>query len=161
MIFVTVGSQKFQFDRLLMAVDECVGSARIPQDVFAQTGASSYVPTHFASRDFLDRDEFAKRMDACDVLLTHGGTGAIIGALKKGKIVIAMPRLARYGEHVDDHQVQLLSEFEEAGLILTCHDADSLAEAYEKSLSTAFSPYKSNNQAFVADIDRFLATGGE
>ena len=156
LVFVTVGSQKFQFDRLLRAVDECVGNGSIQDEVFAQTGASAYVPKHFKSAPFLDRDEFARRMDAASVIVTHGGTGAIVGALKRGKRVIAMARLACLGEHVDNHQVQLLREFEETGLIATCEDGQSLAQAYSARLGIAPVRYRSTNEKFVADLDRFL-----
>ena len=159
MVFVTVGSQKFQFDRLLQAVDECVGNGSIPDGVFAQTGTCTYVPKRFESAPFLDRGEFARRMDAADVVVTHGGTGAIVGALKRGKRVIAMARLARFGEHVDDHQVQLLREFEDAGLIRTCEDASTLMRAYRESCKSESPIYQSTNVKFVADLDRYLSGG--
>ena len=156
MIFVTVGSQKFQFNRLLQAVDECVGNGSIQDEIFAQTGVCSYIPQRFASTPFLDRNEFARRMDVADVVITHGGTGVIIGALKKGKCVIAMARLARFGEHVDDHQVQLLGEFKEAGLIAVCENGASLAQAYASRLVSAPVQYRSTNTEFIADLDRYL-----
>lgn len=108
MIFITLGSQKFQFDRLLKEVDKLVGEQFINQEVFAQIGYSKYKPKNFAYKDFLDRSEFARMEEKSEIVITHGGTGAIIGALKKGKKVIAVPRLARFGEHVDDHQLQLI-----------------------------------------------------
>ena len=52
-------------------------------------------------------------MEKANIVITHGGTGAIIGAVKKGKKVIAVPRLAKYGEHVDDHQLQLIKKFDD------------------------------------------------
>lgn len=156
MIFVTVGSQKFQFNRLLQAVDDCVGKGSIQDEIFAQTGACSYIPQRFASVPFLDRDEFTRRMDVADVVITHGGTGVIVGALKRGKRVIAMARLARFGEHVDDHQVQLLREFEEAGLIAVCEDGSSLAQAYTSQLASTPVRYRSTNAEFITDLDRYL-----
>ena len=104
MIFVTLGSQKFQFNRLLQAIDRIIESGELKGEVFAQTGHSDYVPRHYTYRDFLDREAFANEMSRCDLVITHGGTGAIIGAIKSGKKVIAVPRMAKYGEHVDDHQ---------------------------------------------------------
>lgn len=157
MVFVTVGSQKFPFDRLLRAVDECVANGSIREEVFAQTGACGYVPKSYAHKPFLDREEFAKHADAASVVVTHGGTGAIMGALKKGKRVVAMARLARFGEHVDDHQVQLLEEFERAGLILTCEDGPTLAEAYRAALQREPAAYRSSNDRFVDDLDRYLS----
>ena len=111
-IFITVGSQKFQFNRLLTAVDMLVAEGKITDEVFAQIGSSDYVPQHFSARPFLDQEDFAARLDWADIVLTHGGTGVIINAVKREKKVIAVPRLARYGEHVDDHQTELLQQFE-------------------------------------------------
>lgn len=108
-IFITLGSQKFQFNRLLIAVDKlCEKKVISGEDVFAQTGYSDYVPRNYSYNNFLDRDEFSVEMGKADIVITHGGTGAIIGAVKKGKKVIAVPRRAKYGEHVDDHQLQLI-----------------------------------------------------
>ena len=105
-IFITLGSQKFQFNRLLKAIDElCEKGTVDAEDVFAQIGYSDYLPKNFSYKKFLDRDEFSKEMGKADIVITHGGTGAIIGAVKKGKKVIAVPRRAKYGEHVDDHQL--------------------------------------------------------
>ena len=94
MIFVTVGSQKFQFDRLVRAVDALVASGVAEDGAFAQTGVCTYIPEYLEHEAFLDRDSFRVHMDACDVVVTHGGTGAIIGAVKDNKKVIAVPRLA-------------------------------------------------------------------
>ena len=82
MIFVTVGSQKFQFDRLIRAVDDLVATGVVGGGGFAQTGACTYIPIHVSHEAFLDRETFRAKMDACDVVVTHGGTGAIIGAVK-------------------------------------------------------------------------------
>ena len=105
-IFITLGSQKFQFNRLLKAVDELCEKGTIDaEDVFAQIGYSDYIPKNFSYKKFLDRDEFSNEMEKANIVITHGGTGAIIGAVKKGKKVIAVPRRAKYGEHVDDHSL--------------------------------------------------------
>lgn len=117
-IFITLGSQKFQFNRLLKAVDElCEKGTVDAEDVFAQIGYSDYLPKNFSYKKFLDRDEFSNEMEKANIVITHGGTGAIIGAVKKGKKVIAVPRLAKYGEHVDDHQLQLIKQFDDLNLI--------------------------------------------
>ena len=156
MIFVTVGSQKFQFDRLLRAVDECVENGLFEEAVFAQTGACDYRPRGFESSPYLGRAEFAQKIDMADVVITHGGTGVIVGALKKGKRVIAMARLSCYGEHVDDHQAQLLKEFKEAGLIAVCEDGPSLARAYTSQLERGPACYRSTNSEFIADLGQYL-----
>ena len=161
MLFVTVGSQKFQFDRLLRAVDALVASGAVEGGAFAQTGACSYIPENFPSEAFLDRGRFGELMDASDLVVTHGGTGAIIGAVKRGKRVVAVPRLARFGEHVDDHQVEIVRQFSEMGLIEPCYDAEGLPEAYARALAGSYKPYRSNTEGFIADLGSYIdSTGG-
>lgn len=156
MVFVTVGSQKFQFDRLIKAVDDLVASGAAEGGAFAQTGACTYVPEHMEHEAFLDREGFRARMDACDVVVTHGGTGAIIGAVKDGKKVIAVPRRAEFGEHVDDHQAEIVGQFGEMGLIEPCMDPVDLPEAYVRALSKTYLPYKSNTARFCADLSEYI-----
>lgn len=162
MIFVTVGSQKFQFDRLIKAVDSLVASGVAEGGAFAQTGACSYVPQHMQHEAFLDRETFRSQMDDCDVVVTHGGTGAIIGAVKDGKKVIAVPRLAKYGEHVDDHQIEIVDQFGDMGLIEPCMDPIDLPAAYARALSKDYLPYKSNTAQFCADLSEYIdGLGGD
>lgn len=156
MIFVTLGSQKFQFDRLLKELDRLVEEGIIKDEITAQIGASEYEPKHYAFVRFMDREKFAETMDACSTVITHGGTGVIIGAVKKGKKVIAVPRLAKYGEHVDDHQLQLLEQFDDLNLICACYEMDKLGECYQKLGEMQFRPYVSNTHVVIASIEEYL-----
>lgn len=160
MVFVTVGSQKFQFDRLVKAVDELVASGTVNGGAFAQTGACTFAPKHMGHEAFLDREEFRAHMDACNVVVTHGGTGAIIGAVKSGKKVIAVPRRAEFGEHVDDHQAEIVRQFGEMGLIEPCMDPTDLPVAYARVLSKDYQSYKSNTALFCADLSKYIDSVG-
>ena len=146
MIFITLGSQKFQFNRLLRAVDELIEKGVIDDTVFAQIGYSDYEPKHFQYKQFLDREEFVAQEDMCDILITHGGTGAIIGAVKKRKKVIAIPRLEKYGEHVDDHQ----------NLICGIDDTTELEDALNFVREHEFDVYQSNTKTIIESIERFI-----
>lgn len=156
MIFVTLGSQKFQFNRLLQKLDELVESGVIQEEIFAQTGYSDYKPRNFTYKSFLNRDEFAAAQEKADLVITHGGTGAIIGAVKKGKKVLAVPRLAKYGEHVDDHQIQLLGQFDGMGIIEACYEMEAMEIAYKKIRAKCFLKYKSNTDRIIDSIENFL-----
>lgn len=158
MIFVTVGSQKFQFNRLLMKIDELIKSGVINEPVYAQIGASDYLPQNYEFEKFLDRSSFADRLESSDIVITHGGTGVIITAVKKGKKVIAVPRLSKYGEHVDDHQLQLLHQFDELGLIVSCYDLDNLEKDYLSLGGRKFNAYESNTQTIIDSIEEFINT---
>lgn len=156
MIFVTVGSQKFQFDRLLRTIDEQVASGKIKDEVFAQTGFSQYRPKHFAFAPFLDRDAFEEKVREAEIVITHGGTGAIVGTLKKGRKVIAVPRLQKYGEHVDDHQLQIIGQFGELKILCACYELDRLPELIETTRTTEFVPYRSNTDSFLNTIRTYI-----
>ncbi len=156
MIFVTLGSQKFQFNRLLIALDELVKNRKISDDIFAQIGYSDYTPKYYASKDFLNREEYIEVIDKATLVISHGGTGAIVGALKRGKKVVVVPRYAKYGEHVDDHQFQMVRRFSELGYILECDDCRELDSAIEEAMSRKFKVYRSNAGRIIDSIDRYI-----
>ena len=159
MIFVSLGSQKFPFDRLLKALDEQVMNEQIKDEIFAQTGYSNYVPAHYDHVDFLDNDRFLEKIAECQIVICHGGTGAITSALKKGKKVIAVPRLAAYGEHVDDHQRQICEEFAELDLIMTTDELDKLPELIDEIKGRTFATYQSNTATIIASIEDYIDNG--
>lgn len=156
MIFVTLGSQKFQFNRLLIKLDELVETGVIQDKIMAQIGASTYIPKHYEYTQFLDREKFREILADCSVVITHGGTGVIINAVKQGKKVIAVPRLAKYGEHVDDHQLQLLHQFDDLQIICACYDMELLGKCYSEINEMEFHPYISNTQVIINSIDEYL-----
>lgn len=156
MIFVTLGSQKFQFDRLLQKLDDLIEEGVITEPVFAQTGHSTYTPKHFEIKDFMDRDTFAANMAKADMVITHAGTGAIIGAVKQGKKTIAVPRLSKYGEHVDDHQLQIVEQFTDMSLLEPCWEVENLAAAYAAAKEKTYTPYESNTHTIIASIKEYL-----
>jgi len=159
MIFVTLGSQKFQFNRLLKVIDELIETGKILEDVFAQIGVSDYIPRNYKYQMFLNCDEFAEIMDLCDIVITHGGTGAIIGAVKKKKKVIAVPRLKIYKEHVDDHQIQLLREFDKMEIIEACYELDDLNKKLVEVKNKEYKTYQSNTFAIINSIDAYINSG--
>lgn len=156
MIFVTLGSQKFQFNRLLKEIDRLIEENEITEEVFAQIGYSDYQPRNYSYKSFLDRDEYNEIMSRCDKVITHGGTGAIIGALKKEKKVIAVPRLAKYGEHVDDHQLQITQQFKELRFILSVNDVSELINQIKYLNDIKFEKYISNTNSIIESIDEYL-----
>ena len=90
------------------------------------------------------------------IVITHGGTGAIIGAVKKEKKVIAVPRLAKYGEHVDDHQLQLIKQFDDLNLICPCQDTNKLEIALDTVQGTKYNSYESNTIKIITSIEDYI-----
>ena len=132
MIFVCLGTQIFQMNRLLQELDRLIKNGEISEPVFAQIGKSDYKPVHFEYKDFITPEEYQEKVNAADMIITHGGTGAIVKSLKAGKQTIAVPRLYKYGEHENDHQLQIIDFFFEGGFILKVTEMDELLPAYKQ-----------------------------
>ncbi len=132
MIFVCLGTQIYQFDRLTKKLDELVETGIIKEEIIAQIGAGEYLPHNYVYKKFMDIDEFKSCQERADLIISHAGTGALIGALKLGKQVIAVPRLAKYNEHVDDHQLQISGVLAKEGYLREVLDIDELADVIQE-----------------------------
>lgn len=142
MIFVCIGSRDYQFDRLLKALDELVSSGEITDELFAQIGQSQYEPKHYPWERYLDSDSFRKCQQEADLIITHAGVGTLLSSLKMGKTVIAVPRYAALGEHIDDHQLQVAEALSGEGYVYQVTDiadlGSTVAFAKKKPLSKAY-----------------------
>lgn len=131
MIFVTVGTERFPFDRLLRAVDKLARQGLLT-DVHCQIGASAYKPTCCSWKVFLPFEELIWHIQESDLVVAHGGAGIVALCLKSGKIPILVPRQKRFGEHVDDHQVEFALHIERLQRAVAVLDLERFEEALTK-----------------------------
>ena len=157
MIFVAVGTQKFQFDRLLKAIDILIDDGLLDEEVYAQIGYSNHVPEHYHFDKMMDKTKYDSMIKKCDLLVTHSGVGTIVLGLKYSKPVIVVPRLKRYGEHIDDHQVQIADAFSDRNLVLKCEDTEDLIASIKEARSHRFDRYVSKNDVVIREIESFLS----
>lgn len=155
MILLTVGTQ-FPFDRLIQAVDEAFDNGLIDEEVFAQIGETSYRPRNFASVPSLEKETLDKYFKEAAMIISHAGMGTISTAMQYDKALLVMPRLKKYGEVVNDHQVAIARRFEKLGYLLAAYQAEELPEKIR--LLRTFVPRKRQTQPeLVAErITRFL-----
>ena len=125
MIFVTVGTNEATFDRLLSGVR---GFAP-PEPLLVQHGPSRVRPPNADCVDYLPFDEVVDQVRRSRVVITHAGVGSIMVCLANGRRPIVVPRLRRFGEAVDDHQVPLARRLERAGLVTVVDDPEGLPAA--------------------------------
>jgi len=128
-IFITVGTEKFPFDRLLKAIDAGIESGRINHDVFAQCGTSEYAPINYAHTDFLSFDEMLVKIQQADIVVSHSGVGSTLLCLSLGKIPVLFPRSAQRGEHLDDHQLEFTRQMEKHGMVIAAYSEQELLSA--------------------------------
>lgn len=151
MIFVATGIHEHGFDRLVKTVDELVGRGII-DNVFIQIGYSDYQPQYCQWARIIGYKEFEQQIEKADIVVTHGGAGCIAGALEREKPVIVVPRLSKYNEHNNDHQLELSSELEREGRVLLVRDIKYLGNAIEKAKE--FEPKNKNAGNRINDIIR-------
>ena len=101
-------------------------------------------------------EELEELIEKADLIITHGGVGSIILALKKGKKVIAVPRLHEYQEHVNDHQKEIVETFNKKGYIIGIQKVEELEEAVEKAKDFIPEKYQSNNKKMLNIIENFI-----
>lgn len=157
MILVLLGTQHNEFTRLLQEIDECIKSKKIDEEVIVQAGFTKYESKKMRIFDMipkLDLDEFVER---ADLVITHGGVGSIIMALNKNKKVIAVPRLHEYGEHVNDHQRQIIKVFSEKGYLIGVQNVEDMPEALKEIKTFVPKKYENNNHEMLNYIENFIA----
>lgn len=158
MIFVSTGTQKFQFNRLLESIDMLVKDGVITDEVFCQIGFSSYKPKNCSYIDFLTQDEFEAKIGRCSMYITHAGVGSIMTAIEHHKKTIVCPRLSRYGEHVDDHQLDICKKFQELGYVVFCEDLTCLPECINLANQMFFEAKKKTDckMSLIKNIRLFI-----
>lgn len=152
MIFITVGTQKFQFNRLLKAIDKLIEKKIINDRVICQSGFSTYIPKNYQTVKFMPQNEYNYYICNCDLLITHAGVGSILEAKKYNKPVIAIPRLKKFEEHVDDHQQQIVSGFAKKKIVFESN-CSNLEEVLHRVKYEHLQKYNFNNEKFVQKIE--------
>jgi len=155
MIFLTVGTQ-FPFDRLVKAVDEAVSQNGFNEKIFAQIGASSYRPCSFDVVASMEKEVFDKHIREASAIIAHAGMGTITIALEYNKPLLVMPRVKKYNEVVNDHQVAIARKFEQLGHILAAYTEDEIPEKIKQLKSFVPQPRKVQTKAVIERISKFL-----
>lgn len=156
MIFIAVGTQRFPFDRLLKTIDDQIKRGQINEKVVAQIGYSKYKPKYYKAYDFLPAKQFTRYIQNCDLLITHGGVGTILKGKKYHKTVIVVPRLAKYHEHVDDHQLEIAEDFNKEKLVVLCTNCNCLYQLVNKKDKFKLEDYTTNNVNFIKRLNGII-----
>ena len=149
MILVLLGTQDNSFHRLLDKIQELIDKKVIKEEVVVQAGRTKYQSKDMKIFSLVSQDKLRDLTEKADLVITHGGVGSIVMSLKMGKKVIAVPRLSAFGEHVNDHQIQIVDSFNKQGFLIGVIELDDLEKALEKAKT--FKPKK-----FVSQTDNMI-----
>ena len=156
MILVLLGTQNNSFTRLLEAVQENIDKKIINDEVVVQAGFTKFESKDMKIFKLIDKKKLSKLQDKADLIITHGGVGSIISSLEKCKKVIVVPRLKKYNEHVNDHQVEIIESFNEKGYIIGLHDVSELGEALDKVKNFIPQKYVKNTGKILKIVEDFI-----
>jgi UDP-N-acetylglucosamine transferase subunit ALG13 len=136
MIFFTVGTEQFDFDRMVDAADR-VAVALPQEEVFIQIGTNRRCPNRAKWERWLPYEAFVQRVEDARIVVTHAGAGSLLSCAWRSKVAVAMPRRQDYGEHVDNHQVEFAQRMAAMGHALIAETPEELCALvlnYEPSL---------------------------
>ena len=157
MIFVTVGNSGHGFDRLMRAVGEMTEGGLLGGEIVVQHGHSRVVPRGCLAVEFLPRDEFDRHVADASLVITHGGAGSVGKCLRAGKKPVVVPRLASFGEIVNDHQLELVRELAAQRRIYPAIGIADLPAAVERALDEGGTQLPSTGgSAVVALVGEFI-----
>ena len=160
MIFVTVGTHEQPFNRLIKAVDELKKEGSITEDVIMQTGFSTYEPKYCKWSKLIPYQQMIKNVEDARIVITHGGPASFIMPLQIGKTPIVVPRQYKFGEHVNDHQVEFARNVaERMGTIIPVEDISTLGEViknYDEIVAKMGHGMSSNNEKFCKELETIV-----
>lgn len=126
MIFVTTGVSSKPFDRLIRKMDQIAIGYK--GSIIMQTGHNGYKPQHARYFATLSRELYLNYMQQADLVISHAGTGTTMDLILNRKRCVLVPRQKKYGEHLNDHQLQHVEGWGEALKIKVVYDVDELDE---------------------------------
>ena len=163
MIFVTVGTHEQQFDRLIKEIDRLKEENLIQDEVFIQTGYSNYVPKYCKWEKIISYEKMNQFIEEADIVITHGGPATFMAAIAKGKNPIVVPRLKKFGEHVNNHQLEFVEKVLKIYNLTVITNISTLNSYISNSDEQQKSELKSRNylfmEKFIDMINQLMETG--
>ena len=156
MILVMLGTQNNSFHRLLEEIDKLIQKKIIEDKVLVQAGYTKYESKNMKIFDLINKEELDELQKNADLIITHGGVGSIVTSLKKNKKVIAVARKHEYGEHVNNHQEEIVELFNKKGYIIGIKNVEELEEAVLNIKDFSPTKYENDNSKMLKIIDEFI-----
>ena len=156
MILVLLGTQNNSFNRLLEKLEKCIKNRIINDEVIVQAGYTKFNSDYMKTFDFISTTDLYDLQRKADIIITHGGVGSIVSSLKMNKKIIAVPRLHEYGEHVNNHQIDIVEMFGKKCYIIACKEVDKLEDALKKVKNFVPEKYESGTSNIINIIESYI-----
>lgn len=148
MIFVTVGTHYLGFERLIKEMDDV--ASKIDEKVVAQIGSTKYKPKNMSYFTFVeDEKRIVDLYKKARVVISHAGAGSILRALSHQKPLIVVPRLKKFNEHIDDHQLELAEVLKKEGKAVVVYDVKDVEKALKEIKKLKHKKNIKNNRLII------------
>lgn len=157
MILVLLGTQNNDFHRLLDEIEKNIENGNINEEVVVQAGFTKYKSDKMKIFRLTSKENLENLIKQADLIITHAGVGSIEMALEQNKKVIAVPRLKKFREHVNDHQKDIERKLDEKGCLIGIDDVSKLGIALKKVKKFIPKKYeKPNSDEIIYIIKTFI-----
>ena len=153
-IFVPLGTQKFPFKRLIVALNDLIKDGIYTSEDIVMQSTMYDIEPFFVHVGLIPVDEFNKYMHDAELVITHAGVNSIISCMQIGKPLLVVPRLHKYGEHVDDHQQEIALLMEEKYNVLVAQDLSELKMMIEKAMTHKYKKWESHKVSLIEAIKK-------
>lgn len=155
-MLISVGSTLFPFQRMNTLVEHLAHIRHNNEKIIFQFG---HTPPHFLDPQvkphaFIPHAKLMRYMKQARIIICHGGPATIYQALSFGKIPWVLPRQKRYGEHLNDHQVDFTTFMARHNLVHIITPKTSISRIYttEKTIH----PIRKTNRRLYSFLDSLL-----
>lgn len=156
-LFVILGTQKFPFTRLIKAVENLVITEVFNRnEVLVQSNFTEYKSDIIDIVTIIPLAEFDFILKNADIIITHAGVNSIITCMNYNKKFIVVPRLKKYGEHVDNHQTEISYVMKEKYDVLVLDDLDRLPDALCECRNHSCKKWYQNSDMLISSIKEFI-----
>ncbi|MBK0381646.1 hypothetical protein I5M32_01620 [Pedobacter sp. SD-b] len=156
MILVLLGTFVTEFKRPLLALDSLCKKGIITEEVIVQNGHTAIETDHLVLKPFISPKELDELHKNARLIITHAGTGSLIKAVGFQKKIIGVARLLKFGEHVDDHQIEILEKFVELGYIMPWREEDELENILNMIKDFNPIPFVSNKPVIMNYLSEYI-----
>lgn len=151
-LFVPLGTQKFPFNRLVEALNELVDKGLYKSEEIVMQSSIYEVEPKFTHYKLIPAAQFEELIDKAELVITHSGVNSIISCMKRKKPFIIVPRLKKYGEHVDNHQVEIAELMKQKFNVVVVEKLAELEEAIKEAKHHRYKMWVSHNKELVDAI---------
>lgn len=157
-LFVPLGTQKFPFNRLIETLNGFVAEGLYKPDEIVMQSSVYEVEPKFRHYELIPAAQFDELIEKAELVITHSGVNSIISCMKRKKPLIIVPRMKKYGEHVDDHQMEIAELMKQKFDVIVVEDLSRLQEMIPVAKEHLYKTWVSHNAELVSTIKNLIDT---